>query len=271
MFRKSLLTLSLAVFLGLSVHAAVTVDGVISEAEYQVATTQTQTTSFGDTGLQTLLIADDGTNFYLGIECFMSTTNNRAILIYLDSDGRTGAGTNVVPAAGSGFFNYGNIAGATLDFTSGTPDIDMALNFNNGSSAVVYLDALRFGDNLQEYYGNSATRDGALFSGGAGVNGIVAAYQDDSDGLGGTRKGIEVKIPFAYLPGTTSASKIRVTMGMYDGSNGYMSNQALPPLATSAQPGFGPHNWTATGGDFDGSQATAFTQVPVELSSFSME
>ncbi len=219
------------------------VDGYTDDLGAQV-TTQTQATSFGASynQLDGLRVTADGDGLYLGIDGVFERGDNAAmVLLDLDYGSSTGWG-----------------AGTTLADALGEVDAAITELGISVSASGVGFDAVSASLGAQECEEGLLTEEAGL----RGLTGDVGRPEDfawwdmisnfddgniaegsasaDAGSTGLTENGWEMLLPWDSLYPTgipASGTTVALVVVLADDDGSYISNQALPPLSSSTEPG----------------------------------
>ena len=230
-------------------QAQITVDGTLSTAEigtgvgkYQLASTYTNTHSDTDRGLQSMYVGYSATTLNIMVVGAIEATgsNYRAMVVYLNTPGRTGIARGTqLPG--------GNDGSSPL---SQKPTMDMETDYGfrvnvggtgNGAtdvyfSRVTYVSGSTVAANTDTYIGSgnkSGTAVTSTTTNTPDLPGLVLAYKNSSAiSTNTTNTGLEISIPLASLSGTTTVgagSQVQVFAG-YTDTNGVYYSDVLPQV-----------------------------------------
>jgi hypothetical protein len=271
------LSVALLAFFALPAAAQPTVDGDLSDSEYQsIATKQNSNNSFGSTEATEIVYFPDEANstLYLGVKGQLptGTDNANGIGIWVGTDGGgapTGAaaGTELGFEGGSHYFN--GQGGGTNDNFKADFEVDFMYAFNTGggSSDVFFDSADLTGSSPTNQFVGSSDQSGSSTSGTGPGGGTITFAVDNS---GGADTGIELQIPFSEL-GATAQSDLTV-FAFVVSSTGFFSDETVPgDLPDSGQqgvdqPGFNADFSSLSTGPFNSSG----NPLPVELADFTV-
>lgn len=228
-------------------QAQITVDGTLSSAEigtgvgkYQLASTYTNTHSDTDRGLQTMYIGYTATTLNIMVVGAIEATgsNYRAMVVYLNTPGRTGIAQGTqLPG--------GNDGSSPL---SQKPTLDMETDYGfrvnvggTGNAAtdvyfsrVTYVSNSTVAANTDTYIGSGNKSGTAVAGTTTDLPGLMLAYKNSSAiSTNTTNTGLEISIPLTSLSSTTTTvgagSQVQVFAG-YTDTNGIYYSDVLPQV-----------------------------------------
>jgi hypothetical protein len=270
-------------------YSTFNVDGDLSDLGTPVAvdTNHPDISSFsgaaGQQFAQALFLNEDKDNIYIGVQGDSSFGN--PFVVFIDVGSQTGVGSTVpATGGGGGALNGGDMVGTVLDLA----DIDYGLSGNSNDDLTgtdpsgFFLDGVEYvgGANTATYLGNhmhtenttttnstiaGTTGGDSAWTTAAGTGDTVFAYSDN-DFATTASQGFEISVPKAVL-GVGNGDTISL-FAAFTGGSGFFSSDVLPEITGAANTNIG-SNPDFTGQA--GTQATAATVVPVELSAFDVE
>ncbi|MCC6350026.1 MAG: alpha-glucosidase C-terminal domain-containing protein [Candidatus Eisenbacteria bacterium] len=146
-----------------------------------------------------------------------------------------------------------------LGFDAGfEPDVMLWINHYSGTQYVDRYTLEAGGGGSHRYVGNNLVNGGSpVLAGGDNANGMLAAFCDsntagvsgsDAEGAASATFGFEAIVPWADLALAGPGTELRM-MAAIVGSNGFVTNQVLPPLGPgAASPGLPPLSLEAIAG-----------------------
>lgn len=255
----------LLIWLPLFSQGQITVDGDCSEASWRILalvnTTGTPNTGFGSNNkLGVIKYHSNSTTLFIAITGDVDANNN--IVLFLDDVSYNGRGPNKLGANMSSVFNSvfkttsascptgfpnpsepNGLSGAIMD--NGF-DADFGFAINKGNTITdVYMDAVRFSNYLNDalptpaylagptYVGNCNQSGGtasyaiSISGWNSGSNQISFAWQNGYNAGSAPNKGIEISIPYAFLPGVAVGHQMRF-FALITNADGYASNVCIP-------------------------------------------
>ncbi|NBC16656.1 MAG: hypothetical protein GVY18_04975, partial [Bacteroidetes bacterium] len=267
MMRFMLPTVLLALLLlPLGAQAQPTVDGDLSDADYQtLATKQNANSGFGaNIDVQEIVYYADLANdvLYLGVEGTLDTGSNNAIGLWLGFSEVAGvpAGTGLGFGGGGHYLggNGGSNAGFAADFEVA---YGFALNPGNGATNVFVDGASYVGGTPNGGFvgtidqSGTATSNSGFFTGGA----VTHAF----DNGGGADQGYEVAIPFSEL-GITATGELSA-FAFVVSSTAFFADVTVPGDVTGGNPGFDADFNTLPGGPYHGTAPVAVPTIDGDI------
>ncbi len=253
-------------FMSVKSIAQISIDGLISEAEYQlIGAKQNTNDGFGSAiDVSQIYYSVSSGVLYLGIVSKLDVTNSDELGVWLNVTSRNGdlAGTGLGGIGStSSFFSDVNNPNYKADF-----EVDYQFAFNPGAGTTnVYFDAANnWGTKSAQYIGTTdqsgTSTVGPSTTGVFTANSITWAYNNS----GASNTGLEIGIPFSEL-GATSADNINV-FAFIISTDAYFSNVTVPGNISSVNLGYNADFSILSGGPFHTNLADG--SLPVELTSF---
>ncbi len=248
-------------------QAQFTIDGVMDEPQWMtIANVNSSPTFTSNTGFGTgnvlgfLKYYSDANNLYLGISGTVDANND--IILFIDDESYNGRGAAKIgynmtggwfintTAFRSGSGSCGNppdpngVSGSIMDNDF---DADYAFAFNKANTInEFYLDAVRFSNHMNDatdpaykegpfnvgmtdQSGTPGNYSFALPNWSTGAAQISFAYQNGFDITDGVlrNRGVEIKLPFAALPGIAAPHRARFFV-IITSHEGFASNVCIP-------------------------------------------
>jgi hypothetical protein len=243
----------------------ITVDGDCSEASWRILalvnTTGTPNSGFGSNNtLGVIKYHSNATTLFIAITGNVDANNN--IVLFIDNVSYSGRGPNKLGANMSSVFNSvfkttsascptggsnpsepNGLSGAVMDAGF---DADYGFAINKGNTSTdVYMDAVRFSNYLNDplptpaylagptYVGNCNQSGGtasypiSISGWNSGSSQISFAWQNGYDAATAQNKGIEISIPYNFLPGVALGHQMRF-FALITNADGFASNVCVP-------------------------------------------
>ncbi len=253
------------VWLPLFAGGQITVDGDCSEASWRILalvnTTGTPNSGFGSNNtLGVIKYHSNATTLFIAITGNVDANNN--IVLFIDNVSYSGRGPNKLGANMSSVFNSvfkttsascptggsnpsepNGLSGAVMDAGF---DADYGFAINKGNTSTdVYMDAVRFSNYLNDplptpaylagptYVGNCNQSGGtasypiSISGWNSGSSQISFAWQNGYDAATAQNKGIEISIPYNFLPGVALGHQMRF-FALITNADGFASNVCVP-------------------------------------------
>ncbi|MEY4892766.1 MAG: hypothetical protein RIQ34_1378, partial [Bacteroidota bacterium] len=243
----------------------ITVDGDCSEASWRILalvnTTGTPNSGFGSNNtLGVIKYHSNATTLFIAITGNVDANNN--IVLFIDDVSYSGRGPNKLGANMSSVFNSvfkttsascptggsnpsepNGLSGAVMDAGF---DADYGFAINKGNTSTdVYMDAVRFSNYLNDPLPTPAYLAGPTYVGNCNQSGGTASYpisisgwnsgnsqisfawQNGYDAATAQNKGIEISIPYNFLPGVALGHQMRF-FALITNADGFASNVCVP-------------------------------------------
>ena len=249
----SLLTL-FSVAGAVSTLAQPTVDGDLSDADYQtVATEQNSNSGFGSAIDATEIVYfadDDNSTLYVGVKGQLDVSNSNGIGLMLNFQALSGtsAGTDLATSGGGHYTSSTVRADFEVDYM-------FAMNPGSGSSNVFYDGVERVGGSSTQFLGSSdqsgtstTNENSDFFDTGS----VTLAFNNG----GGADQGFEMSIPYAQL-GASGVSEVGAmeAFAFVVSNTGFYSDVTVPGNVTGGNLGSSPNFNTLSGGPYHGSKS----------------
>ncbi|MEM6455159.1 MAG: hypothetical protein AAF772_08705 [Acidobacteriota bacterium] len=274
--RRLLPALLLCLLAGAAtLHAQITVDGVLNEMEYStIATKANANSGFGpDIDVSEIVYHPDNVAnvLHIGVVGRLNTGTGDGIGLFLDLSGVVGTAADTLLGDGTvGGFHFlnGDGGGSNLDFRSGfETDVLFAVRPINGTDADLFI-----GDRVGAFSSafvcqamglgtTSCTASGIDVDGDAVTGSITFAFNN----AGGATNGLEMAIDYDAI-GADPAQTLQL-LALVVSETGFFSDVTVPGDVTGGNPGFNPNFSTLAGGPY-GSMSQP---LPVELTTFTID